>query len=71
MKENLTLVNHVEKVGSSVVNLKFECSFVMCDMRQTITIKLISQDSCGIRNMSFDTLSLLTMVRQLDYSLRD
>ena len=29
MKENLTLVNHVEKVGSSVVNLKFECSFVM------------------------------------------
>ena len=67
MIENLTLVNHVEKVGSSVVNLKFECSFVM----QTITIKLISQDSCGIRNMSSDTLSLLTMVRQLDYSLRD
>ena len=29
MKENLTLVNHVKKVGSSVVNLKFECSFVM------------------------------------------
>ena len=29
MKENLALVNHVEKVGSSVVNLKFECSFVM------------------------------------------
>ena len=29
MKENLTLANHIEKVGSSVVNLKFECSFVM------------------------------------------
>ena len=34
-------------------------------------LPVISQDSCGIRNMSFDTLSLLTMVRQLDYSLRD
>ena len=29
MKENLTLVYHFEKVGSPVVNLKFECSFVM------------------------------------------
>ena len=28
-ERKLNLINHVEKVGSSVVNLKFECSFVM------------------------------------------
>ena len=66
MKQDFTIVNQVEKVGLSVVNLNFECSVVMkC---QNVTCKGHNQlrDSFGIRNMSFDTLSLLVMVRQLD-----
>ena len=43
MKENLILVNHVVKVGSSVVNMNFECSFVMyC---QNVTCVKLSQSS--------------------------